>query len=93
QSGWLKGFYPLVELNWTRYTFNGSDRDLNFEGTNLFNFGSKYIAGHDDLTIAGGFRYKFTEGVQLGVAAEFGLLGGSRHMEGFRLTVDMIFRY
>ena len=86
-------FYPLVEINWTRYTMNGSARPFDFEGTNLFNFGSMGVAGHDDLTMALGFRYKFNECVQFGIAGEFSLIGGSRHMEGYRIGADMIFRY
>lgn len=86
-------FYPLIELNWTRYVMNGSARSGNFEGTNLFNFGTDAVAGHNDLTLALGFRYKFSEAIQFGIAGEFGLLGGSRHMEGFRVGADMIFRY
>ncbi|MCI0682045.1 MAG: hypothetical protein L0Y71_08075 [Gemmataceae bacterium] len=85
--------YPLIELNWTRYTMNGSQQPFDFDGTNLFNFGSMAVAGHSDLTMALGFRYKFSEAIQLGLAGEFSLLGGSRHMEGFRIGVDMIFRY
>ncbi len=85
--------YPLVEINWTRYTMNGSALPLDFEGTNLFNFGSMAVAGHSDLTMALGFRYKFNECVQFGLAGEFSLIGGHRHMEGFRIGADMIFRY
>jgi hypothetical protein len=86
-------YFPLVELNWTRYTFNGSARSLGFEGSNLFNFGSDGVAGQDDLTLAVGGRIKFTEAIQLGIAGEFSVLGGRRHLDDFRLTVDMIFRY
>jgi hypothetical protein len=86
-------FYPLVELNWTQYTFNGSARQLGFEGNNLFNFGSDGVAGHADLTLALGARYKFTENFQFGLAGEFSLLGGGRHMDAFRLTADFILRY
>ena len=80
-------------MHWTRYTFNGSHRAFGFEGADLFNFGSEGVAGHSDLTMAVGARYKFSEAMQAGIAGEFSLIGGSRHMEGFRLAVDMIFRY
>jgi len=86
-------WYPLIELNWTRYTFNGSERAIDFEGNNLFNFGSMFVAGHSDLTMAAGLRYKFSEAIQAGLVGEFSLVGGSRHMDGFRLTADLIFRY
>jgi hypothetical protein len=86
-------FYPLVELNWTYYTFNGSSRDVGFEGNNLVNYGSAGVAGHSDLTLALGGRYKVSEHFQLGLAGEMNVLGGSRHLDLFRLTFDVIFRY
>jgi hypothetical protein len=86
-------WYPLIELNWTRYTFNGTARSWGFEGSNLFNFGSDGVAGQDDLTLAIGTRYKWSEALQFGIAAEFSVLGGNRHMDDFRLTTDVIFRY
>jgi hypothetical protein len=91
--GNLNKYYPLIELNWTRYTFNGGARNFGFEGNNLFNFGSDGVAGEDDLTLAIGGRYKWSEAIQFGLAAEFSVLGGPRHMDDFRLTMDMIFRY
>lgn len=86
-------FYPLVELNWTGYTFNGNARTYGFEGSNLFNFGSNGVAGTSDLTVAIGGRYKFNENLQFGLAGEFSVLGTGRHMDNFRLTADMIIRY
>ncbi len=91
--GNLHRIYPLLELNWLHYTFSGHTRDIGFEGRDLFNFGSQGASGHGELTLALGARYKFSEAIQLGVAAEFSLIGGSRHLDDFRLTVDMIFRY
>jgi hypothetical protein len=85
--------YPLVELNWFHYTMNGSVRPLSFEGSNLFNFGSTGVAGHDDLTLAVGARFKLTENVQFGAAIEKSIIGGNRHMDDWRLTFDVIFRY
>ncbi len=86
-------FYPLIELNWWHYTMNGSARNLDFDGSNLFNMGSNGPAGLDELTIALGGRYKMSEAIQFGVTAETALLRGSRHLDNFRLTLDMIFRY
>jgi len=88
-------FFPLVEVNWSFYPFNGSARNIGFEGSNLINFGSAGVAGHHELTVAPGARYKFSEHLQFGVAAEFNVLGtqGGRHLDSFRLTVDMILRY
>jgi hypothetical protein len=87
-------FYPLIEMNWHYYPFNGGARNLGFEGADLFNFGSTHVAGRHDLTLAVGARYKFSEAVQVGVTGEFSLLGdGSHHLDAFRLTMDLILRY
>ncbi len=84
--------YPLIELTWFHDTRNGKSRDLDFEGADLFNFGSRHAAGHNDLTMALGARYKYNEYIQFGGAFEF-LLTGHRDMEDFRLLLDVIFRY
>jgi hypothetical protein len=86
--------YPLVELNWVHYTSDGGVRPLGFEGRDLFNFGTTNIAGQDELTFAAGIRFKIIgESVQMGIAGEWSLIGGGNHLDDFRLTVDMIFRY
>lgn len=84
--------YPLVELNWRHYTTNGKANDFNFEGGDLFNFGSEHVAGQNYLSMGPGLRYKFTEWAQVGTAVEFPLLG-QKELESFRWTFDLIFRY
>jgi len=85
-------FYPVLELSWFHYTTNGFERPyLQFEGRDLANIGG-FAAGHDLVTLAPGFRYKFSDYVQLGVAAEFPIIG-NRDIFNFRLTVDLIWRY
>jgi hypothetical protein len=86
--------YPLVEINWFHYTRSGKVRPLNFEGRDLFNFGSEYVAGQNEASIALGARYKFrgSEAMQFGVAAELPI-ASDHGMQEFRLTLDMIFRY
>ncbi|HEX4590794.1 MAG TPA: hypothetical protein VH120_12730 [Gemmataceae bacterium] len=84
--------YPLVELNWFHYTRSGNERPYNFEGADLANFGSRNVAGTNDLSLAFGARYKFTESIQTGLALEFPLV--NRHdLNSFRLGMDLIFRY
>jgi hypothetical protein len=86
-------YYPLVELNWFHYTSGGNTRNVGFEGRDLFNLGAAHVGGDDDsFSIAFGFRYKFSECIQTGIAAEFPL-NGRRDLEDFRLTFDLIFRY
>jgi hypothetical protein len=85
-------FYPLIELDWLVYTRNGTSQPITFEGGDLINFGATNVAGHNDLSIVAGFRYKFTEAIQLGFGAQFGLLNNKDLLE-YRLLFDMIFRY
>jgi hypothetical protein len=90
-----KRIYPMVELNWRHYTRNGGARALNFEGNDLANFGSQTISGQNELTLAVGGRYRFNNFIEWGLAAEFNVLSNSngQHMDRFRLTTDLIFRY
>jgi hypothetical protein len=88
----LQRIYPLVELNYWHYVRSGKVSDVGFEGRDLFNFGSRGVSGTNALTIAAGARYKFSENIQTGLAAEFPLVGG-RDLTDFRLTVDLILRY
>ena len=82
-----------MELNWTYYTTSGNNPlTSGFEGGDLFNLGSQNVAGHNNLTLALGGRYKFSESMQLGSTIEFPLVG-SKDLLDFRWTVDMIFRY
>jgi hypothetical protein len=90
--GDLHKIYPLLELNWFYYTTNGKAHTLNFEGRDLFNFGSRTITGHNDVSLAAGARFKVNECLQMGLAAEFPL-GTSRNLMDYRLMVDVIFRY
>lgn len=86
-------FYPTLELTWFHYTSSGADRPfLNFEGRDLANIGAR-AAGQDYLSLAPGFRYRFTDFLQFGVAAEFGLTAGSDDPLRFRLGLDLIWRY
>ena len=50
------------------------------------------VSGRQELSIATGLRYKFSECTQVGLAAEFPL-NGNRDIQDFRLTIDLIFRY
>lgn len=88
----LHKIYPLIELNWFNYTRAGKARELGFEGRDLFNFGSHGVSGDNDLTMAVGARYKFSECIQTGIAAEFPLVAND-HLLHFRLTWDVIFRF
>jgi hypothetical protein len=84
--------YPLIELNWYHYTESGNNRPIMFEGQDLVNFGAHGVSGSDNLSLAFGARYKFTEWAQTGIAAEFPISSPHQFMD-FRLTIDFILRY
>lgn len=88
----LHKIYPFLELNWFHYTSSGNTRPVDFEGRDFANIGASNIGGRDFVTLAPGFRYKFTEAIQLGLATEF-TVTNPEDMEDFRLVLDMIFRY
>ena len=44
------------------------------------------------MTIAPGFRYKFTDYLQMGFAVEFPIVG-TRDLFQYRIGVDLIWRY
>jgi hypothetical protein len=92
--GNLHRIYPFMELNYLVYTANGKSRDLNFEGRDLFNFGSQHVSGHNDFSFAAGARYKVlgSDHIQLGLAAEVPLTG-RKDLQDYRVIFDVIFRY
>ncbi len=85
-------FYPMVELNWTRYLSDGGRVPFNFEGGDLINFGATNVSGRNLVTLATGARYKFSEYVQVGGAFEFPLTD-QKDLLDFRFTLDLILRY
>jgi hypothetical protein len=90
----LHKIYPLLELNWTHYTTNGHPPNFfGFNGGDLVNFGNGDVAGHNNLSLAAGARYKFAEWFQIGAAVEFPLVNRSNSLMDYRLQLDLIFRY
>ncbi|MBV9123251.1 MAG: hypothetical protein JO112_07840 [Planctomycetes bacterium] len=88
----LHKIFPLIEFNYFHYTTKGNSQPFPFEGADLFNFGSSALAQRNLLTMAAGARFKFCEGIELGLVGEFPLTS-DHGLEDFRLTADMIFRY
>ena len=87
----LGKFYPVLEMNWYHYTTNGQASALGIEGHDLANVGSA-VSGRNFLSIAPGFRYKFSEHWQAGIFTEFPLLG-TKDIQKFRVGFDLIWRY
>jgi hypothetical protein len=90
--GNIHKFYPLIEMNYFHYSRNGNQEPFNFEGKDLINFGSEFVAGHNDLSLAAGMRYKINDLWQLGVAADFPVTG-TKDLMNYRILFDVIFRY
>jgi hypothetical protein len=88
----LHRFYPLMEFHYVQYVGSGSARNLDVEGRDLANIGDVNSAGRANFNLAFGARYKFSEQVQTGFAAEFPL-NSRRDLQAFRLTIDFIWRY
>ena len=88
----LHRIYPLFEMNYFHYTQNGSVAPFNFEGKDLINFGSQFVAGKNDLSLAGGVRFKINDYWQIGVAGDFPV-AGNKDLMNYRILFDMIFRY
>jgi hypothetical protein len=87
-----KWLYPFLEMSWFHYTSNGTaNPGFDFEGHDLANVGAP-VNNRDFLSIAPGVRFKISEALQFGIAAEFPLLG-TRDLHSFRLGLDFIWRY
>ncbi|MDW7993699.1 MAG: transporter [Gemmatales bacterium] len=85
--------YPFIEVNWFHYTSGGNVLAGNFEGGDLFNFGSTGASGEDIVTMGVGGRVKILgEELQAGAAFEFPLTKGKDIMD-WRITIDLIWRY
>ncbi len=85
-------FFPLLELNWYYYTRNGTaNPNLAFEALDLANVGAP-LSGKNYLNLAAGARFRFTQNVDLGLAAQFPL-NTPYDLMGFRFTMDLIWRF
>src|SRR5262249_23712631 len=89
----LHRFYPFVELNWFYYSSSGTARDLGTEGRDLTNIGSMHVGGKQNLYIAPGMRYQFSNRFSIGAAVEIPLVTTNVDMLNYRATIDLIFRY
>jgi hypothetical protein len=90
--GFFKRFYPLVEMNWYYYTGNGDRQSGDFEGGDLRNIGADNVSGKSLITLAGGFRFKFSDSLQAGIVYEMPVVGTDM-LEKYRVMLDFIIRY
>ncbi|MFO0844207.1 MAG: hypothetical protein U0797_17695 [Gemmataceae bacterium] len=88
----LNKIYPLFELNWIHYTNTPTSRPLTTEGAWLANLGASQRQGDDWLALAPGLRYRISDNVITGFAAEFPVLS-MKALADYRLIFDVIFRF
>jgi hypothetical protein len=94
-------FYPVVELSWNQTLDGGRRLNLNQEGFDFFNFGSRHAGSHAVVTGAIGFRFRPLEA--FGVDNDFSQsdigftyeapLTSERDFLGWRLLTDFTIRY
>jgi hypothetical protein len=83
----LNTIYPVFEVNWMHFT--NAPPDL--QGSWLINLGN-FGGSTDWLAVAPGMRYRFSENVFAGFAAEFPILK-DKGLADYRLIFDVIFRF
>jgi hypothetical protein len=88
----LNTIFPLFELNWIHYGNTPNSQPFDFEGAYVINFGSSGRTTSDWLSLAGGLRYRFSENVIAGIAAEFPVLQ-EKGFADYRVIFDVIFRF
>ena len=87
----MNRFFAILEFNWFNYTTNGQARNLGVEGRDFANIGSA-VSGRNNLSIAPGFRVRFTQNWEAGIGIEVPLLG-TRDLMNYRIGVDLTWRY
>jgi hypothetical protein len=83
----LNTIYPVFEVNWMHFT----NTFENANGSWLINLGN-FGGSTDWLALAPGMRYRFSENVFAGFAAEFPVLK-DKGLADYRLIFDVIFRF
>jgi hypothetical protein len=87
----LPNFFPLFEINGFTTIDNGRrTRGVNFEGVDLVNFGS--TESGTVVTLTGGFRYRFSAHIQMGVGYE-STVTDRRDLLDDRIYVDLVISY
>lgn len=93
----LPGFYPMLEMN-LFVPIDGGDQipeaaaPLNrLTGTDIFDLAS--ADPETVLTLGGGFRYRLTDNVLVGVGADVNLLQDEDHAYGWRVVTDLVLHF
>lgn len=90
----IDNFFPTVELNVVHTIDGGGRLAIADEGQDLFNFGSTLADGKTIVTASAGFRYRFCDDMDFGVAYQFPLTSGrGSNVTDWRVTADVIYRF
>ncbi len=84
-----KNFFPTFEYNGYTVANKGRERELDFEGVDVFNLGND--GGGTVNSFGPGFRIKFNDHVQLGAAFEFSV--GRQDLMDYRVQTDLVITY
>lgn len=85
-------WFLVGEANWYHWMKSGNAQPFDFEGLDVFNFGSNNVAGNDIVTGALGLKYSPSVKREYGIAYEVPLTERKDVLQS-RLTIDAIFRY
>ncbi len=85
----LKNFFPTFEYNGYTVANKGREREMDFEGGDVFNLGNN--GGSTVNTFAPGFRYKFNDHFQFGSAFEFSV--GRQDLTDYRVQTDVVISF
>ena len=87
----FQNFFPMFEINgFTTIDHGRRTRGVNFEGVDLVNFGS--TDSGTVVTLAGGFRYRFSPHIQMGAGYE-STVTGRKDLLDDRIYVDLVISY
>jgi len=87
----FKNFFPLIEINGITAVDNGNRTGIaSFEGNDAANFGS--TSSKQVVSGTGGFRYRFTDHIMLGVGYETALTEQKDLLE-YRTNLDVVLHF
>ena len=85
-----ENFFPLIEFNMFSVIDHGTRTAGNFEGYDVFNFGSTNAG--TVASVAGGFRYQLLDNLMLGAAAEVPVTD-RQDLTNWRVTADAVLTF
>ena len=85
-------FIPFVAANGFTVVQSGKNLPINSEGYDVIDFGSSLAKGTSQMTVAGGFRSRVAQNIDLGISYEIAVLKPYGLTQN-RLTCDVSYRF